>query len=216
MPSIMQRGLVPDLMIIALLLALVGVPYAGAVDYTYDDLNRLIRVDYSDGRSLEYTYDGVGNRVQQRACSYSLSTAIQSFYGPGGTGTTIVMAGAACAWTASTDASWITITSGNTGTGNGSVGYTVASNPGANTRTGTISVAGQMVTVSQTGATGGSDVNGDGKVDCTDVATLKESFGKKSGQTGFNPRADVNGDGVVDVRDLATVSRQLPAGTRCP
>ena len=60
------------------------------------------------------------------------------------------------------------------------------------------------------------DVNGDGLVNCTDLAIIKASFGKKTGQTGFDPRADVNLDNVVDVRDLAIVSRQLPTGTRCP
>ncbi len=60
------------------------------------------------------------------------------------------------------------------------------------------------------------DVNGDGLVNCTDLAIIKASFGKKTGQTGFDQRADVNLDNVVDVRDLAIVSRQLPTGTRCP
>jgi hypothetical protein len=54
------------------------------------------------------------------------------------------------------------------------------------------------------------------KVGCADIAIVKASFGKRSGQPGFDPRADVNNDGVVDVRDLAFVSKQLPAGTRCP
>ncbi len=59
------------------------------------------------------------------------------------------------------------------------------------------------------------DLNGDGLVNCADIAIVKASFGKKSGQAGFDPRADVNGDGAVNVVDLATVSRQLPAGTTC-
>jgi putative Ig domain-containing protein/dockerin type I repeat protein len=59
------------------------------------------------------------------------------------------------------------------------------------------------------------DVNGDGVVNCTDMAIVKASFGKKTGQIGFDPRADVNGDGVVNVLDLSTVARQLPAGTTC-
>jgi len=67
-------------------------------------------------------------------------------------------------------------------------------------------------------ATGGilGDVNGDGVVNCTDMAIVKASFGKKVGQLGFDPRADVNGDGVVNVLDLSIVARQLPAGTTCP
>jgi hypothetical protein len=59
------------------------------------------------------------------------------------------------------------------------------------------------------------DRNGDGVVNCADLAIVKASFGKKIGQPGFDPRADVNGDGIVNVLDLATVARQLPAGTVC-
>jgi hypothetical protein len=60
------------------------------------------------------------------------------------------------------------------------------------------------------------DVNGDGVVNCADIAIIKASFGKKAGQAGFDTRADVNGDSVVNVIDLATVAKQLPAGTSCP
>jgi streptogramin lyase len=60
------------------------------------------------------------------------------------------------------------------------------------------------------------DLNGDGNVNCQDIAIVKASFGKRSGQTGFNSSADVNQDGMVDIRDLAWVSQKLPAGTRCP
>lgn len=35
-----------------------------------------------------------------------------------------------------------------------------------------------------------ADVNGDGKVDCSDIAMVKAVFGNKSGQPGFEPRAD--------------------------
>jgi hypothetical protein len=60
------------------------------------------------------------------------------------------------------------------------------------------------------------DLNGDGVVNCVDIAIVRASFGRRSGQPGFDPRADTNGDGVVDIRDLAVVARQLPSGTRCP
>ncbi len=59
------------------------------------------------------------------------------------------------------------------------------------------------------------DLNGDGVVNCDDLAIIKASFGKKTGQSGFDPRADVNHDGVVNVLDLSFVARQLPAGTSC-
>lgn len=59
------------------------------------------------------------------------------------------------------------------------------------------------------------DVNGDGKVDCADIALVKASFGKRFGDPGFNFDADVNTDFVVNISDLAIVSRQLPPGTQC-
>ena len=60
------------------------------------------------------------------------------------------------------------------------------------------------------------DLNDDDKVNCDDIKIVRASFGKKSGQAGFDARADVNGDKVVDVRDLNFVSRQMPAGLKCP
>lgn len=60
------------------------------------------------------------------------------------------------------------------------------------------------------------DVNGDGTVNCADLAIVRAAFGKRSGQAGFDSRADLNRDGVVNVVDLGLVSRQLPPGTTCP
>jgi hypothetical protein len=60
------------------------------------------------------------------------------------------------------------------------------------------------------------DVNGDGKINCADIALVKAAFGTRKGQAGFNPSADVNHDGVVNVLDLAIVSQKLAPGTKCP
>ena len=60
------------------------------------------------------------------------------------------------------------------------------------------------------------DVNGDGKINCADIALVKAAFGTRTGQPGFNPSADVNHDGVVNVLDLAIVSQKLAPGTKCP
>ncbi|MGH9765722.1 MAG: BACON domain-containing protein, partial [Blastocatellia bacterium] len=66
------------------------------------------------------------------------------------------MAGAGCGWTASPDpavASWINITSpsGGTGSGNGTVSFTVAANTTQSARNGVIHVADQMFLVSESG-----------------------------------------------------------------
>jgi YD repeat-containing protein len=37
--------------------------FAANSRYTYDDLNRLIKVEYGDGSVVEYGYDAVGNRL---------------------------------------------------------------------------------------------------------------------------------------------------------
>ena len=58
-------------------------------------------------------------------------------------------------------------------------------------------------------------MNADGAVDCTDLAIVKASFGKRVGAAGFDPRADVNNDGIVDIRDLVYVAQRVTVGTRC-
>ena len=52
-----------------------------------------------------------------------------------------------CAWTATSDRSWMSITSGASGTGNGTVTIAVTVNPGPTVRTGTLTIAGQAVEV---------------------------------------------------------------------
>ena len=90
-------------------------------------------------------------------------------------------------------------------------GDVISENPPA----GTSVAAGSSVNlVVSSGALIG-DVNGDGVVNCLDMAIVKTSFGKKAGQPGFDARADLNKDGVVNIIDLSIVSRALPAGTVC-
>lgn len=84
-------------------------------------------------------------------CSYSIAPTSQSVDYPGGSGTVAVTTGSSCTWTAASNASWITITSGASGTGNGSVAFTVASNSGG-ARSGTLTIAGQTFTVNQAAA----------------------------------------------------------------
>lgn len=56
------------------------------------------------------------------------------------------------AWTAVSNAPFITVTNGPNFTGNGSVNYTVAANASNDARQGTITIAGQTFTVNQAGA----------------------------------------------------------------
>jgi hypothetical protein len=84
------------------------------------------------------------------ACNTAISPSSQNIGAAGGAGTTVtVTAGSTCQWTAASNASWITVTSGGTTrTGNGSVTFSVAANSGAE-RTGTLTIAGRAFTVTQ-------------------------------------------------------------------
>jgi hypothetical protein len=84
------------------------------------------------------------------ACSFTLSPTSQSFDGAGGTGNVSVQTSTGCFWTAASNVTWITVTSGASGTGNGTVVYQVQPNPTGLARTGTLTIAGQTVTVNQT------------------------------------------------------------------
>ncbi|MBS1791708.1 MAG: VCBS repeat-containing protein [Acidobacteria bacterium] len=88
-----------------------------------------------------------------QTCTYAITPTSQPFTATGGTGIVNVTAQSGCAWTATSNAAWITLTSGASGSGNGTVGFTVAINSDA-TRTGTITIAGQTFTVTQAGAGG--------------------------------------------------------------
>lgn len=86
--------------------------------------------------------------AQAGPCSYTLSTKSASFMGAGGTGFVTVTTPAGCTWQWTSNASWITILEA-TGSGTGSIGYSVARNATGAWRKGTITVAGQTVTITQ-------------------------------------------------------------------
>jgi hypothetical protein len=84
-------------------------------------------------------------------CTYELSQPEQNVSAPGGPATVGVLAPGGCSWTASSNASWITVTSGASGSGNGTVGLMVAANTGGE-RTGTVTIAGRTHTIRQAAA----------------------------------------------------------------
>jgi hypothetical protein len=85
-------------------------------------------------------------------CSYTINPTSQSIGAGGGAGSTIaVTAGTGCAWTASSNASWLNVGSAASGNGNGNATFTVGANTGAQ-RTGTLTVATRTFTVTQAAA----------------------------------------------------------------
>src|SRR5262245_14230198 len=64
-----------------------------------------------------------------------------------------VTSGTQCSWSATTTAQWITITNPGSGSGTSAVTFSVTANTGQAPRTGTVTVGGQGVTVTQAGLT---------------------------------------------------------------
>jgi hypothetical protein len=89
--------------------------------------------------------------VSAPGCASSLNYSGQTFSAAGGSGTVTVTAPSGCQWTASSQLSWIAITAGASGTGNGAVAFQVAANSGA-ARSGVISLAGIPFTVEESAA----------------------------------------------------------------
>ncbi len=86
------------------------------------------------------------------ACTYSIAPTSQGVPAAGGAASTSVTASGGCNWTATSNAPWITVAAGASGSGNGTVSLTVAANPDSSPRSGTVTVAGQTFTVNQDAA----------------------------------------------------------------
>ena len=142
--------------------------------------------------------DAALNVVGNIACTYSVSPAtVAALSNTAQTGTALtVTTPVGCAWTAASNTSWLTVTDGASSRGPGSVAYTVAANTGAASRSSTLTVAAQAVTVTQVGTTSAST----GKVD---VRTYVPSAVSSSGYTSF---LRVINTGTVDTPiSIATV-----------
>jgi hypothetical protein len=84
-------------------------------------------------------------------CTFRLEPGSASWPHEGGSGTFSLVAAERCAWTARSNAAWITVTSGQQGTGNGTVSYAVERNRDAATRAGTITAADQTFSITESG-----------------------------------------------------------------
>ncbi len=83
------------------------------------------------------------------SCVYAILPLSESFTAGGGTGSVAVTATAGCAWTATSNDLWITVTGGSSGTGDGTVAYSVAPSTDSVARSGSVGIAGEVFTVNQ-------------------------------------------------------------------
>jgi hypothetical protein len=111
--------------------------------YTFTPSSRAVTINGTNMTGVNFT---------ATTCTYTISPTSQSFDSSGGTGNVSVTASSSnCSWNAISNDSWITITSGSSGTGNGTVSYSVSANSSTSLRTGTMTIAGQTFTVTQEG-----------------------------------------------------------------
>ncbi|MBF0525168.1 MAG: BACON domain-containing protein, partial [Deltaproteobacteria bacterium] len=88
--------------------------------------------------------------VQSSSCVSLSPIGGANYDADGGTGSVSVTAPSDCTWTAVSLSGWITVTAGATGSGNGSVAYSVAKSTGG-TRSGSIIIGGSSFNITQNG-----------------------------------------------------------------
>ncbi len=97
-------------------------------------------------------YNGTGSyafTVTCVGCNYLINPSGVSVGASATNGTITVTTGSGCLWTTTTNASWLRITNGSSGTGNGTVSYTVDANTSASARVGTMTIQGFTFIVNQ-------------------------------------------------------------------
>jgi hypothetical protein len=171
---------------------------------------------------------GLGGTVHkftnpQPACTFTIDPSSRSFGSGGGMGSVAVTTQTGCAWTAMSNAGFITVTAGASGAGNGTVSYSVAANPSTSPRTGTITIAGQTHTVNQAAASCSFTINpteasydtkgGTGAVAVSALAGCNwtaQSFASWISVTGG---ASGSGSGMVNYSVAANTTTSLRTGS---
>ena len=88
--------------------------------------------------------------TQEGSCEFSLSTSGVSLgLSAASSSVSVTASSSTCSWSATSSVNWITITAGSSGTGNGTVSFSVLANPSTNSRTGMLTIAEQPFTVTQ-------------------------------------------------------------------
>jgi hypothetical protein len=152
-------------------------------------------------------------------CAYSVTPSSASIVAAGGTGSLTISTQEWCPWTATTAAPWISFTSPVTGTGPGTVSYSVGANGGAQRDT-NISVLGQTQAITQFGtgcsfaidppvvAAGAGSGSGVVAVTASDASCTWTSSSSNPSDLSFGPPSGGTGSGSV----AFTISANL-AGT---
>ena len=109
----------------------------------------------STGRAGTLTLAGHTFSVNQSGatapCTFIINPLSRSVAAAGATTSVSVTGGSGCNWTATSPVSWIVVTSGASGTGNGTVNLRVNANSATAGRNATVTIGGQSFRVDQAG-----------------------------------------------------------------
>lgn len=104
-------------------------------------------------RTGRITIGGLVFTLRQAGCTYAIDPS-SADADPGETdGRIAVETPEGCSWSAESDASWLSVTGGSSGSGPGEVRYRAAANEGSSARTGRITVADRTFTLQQAACT---------------------------------------------------------------
>jgi hypothetical protein len=107
--------------------------------------------DLPDANAAGSDASDIGAFEAQVNCDYAIAPTFQTFPAGGGAGFVSITTPVGCAWTAVSNSPFLSVTSGASGSGGGSVGYSVAANPNAGQRSGVITIAGKFFVANQDG-----------------------------------------------------------------
>jgi hypothetical protein len=137
--------------------------YCSGEIFTWDGTSQALLLDttlnissFGEDEAGELYVVGLGGSlsklVSSGPCTYSIAPTSRDLGAGAAAGSVAVTAGGGCSWTAVSNApSWLHVTSGASGTGNGTVGYSVDAYTGKpKNRKGTLTIAGRTFTVKQT------------------------------------------------------------------
>ena len=110
-----------------------------------------VAANSSASRTGNITIAGLAFTVSQAgsSCSYGVTLGSMTATTGGFNGTAKISTSAACPWVATTNVTWISVTSGSPGTGPGTLDFFVANNPNSTVRVGDLTVAGYMIQVTE-------------------------------------------------------------------
>jgi hypothetical protein len=132
---------------------------AGATSPSITSLYPTVRYGVNDGLFVSFVDPDVGDPLPSGVyvwsqyangrCTYSLATDSQVM-GPAASSYSFVLnAGTGCTWVNYSDTSWLTIPSGTSGSGTGTITFAAAANTSNTPQVGTLTIAGVPYTVTQ-------------------------------------------------------------------